>query len=388
MRLLQTIKPPPGEDARPLSLWSLTLFVMAITTALLVLTTSLAVARTASAVPRPVQVPKIVFDTDVCNDVDDVLALAMLHSLQSRGNCELLAVTISTPDELAASFVEAVNTFYGRPGIPIGLTRARIKHEPSRYLHLAASVDEGKPRYPHAGKQGDAVPPPAAVLRKVLSAQPDQSVVIVQVGYFSNLAALLESSGDAECPLDGVELVRRKVRLLSTMAGTFGPGPRDFEFNVMQDQAAARTVARRWPTPVVWSGKEVGLALRYPASSIERDYGYVAHHPVAEAYNLFEPAPHHRPCWDLTSVLYAVFPDRGYFELSRPGMVTIEDDGHTRFDAQDGDPRVEARAAAEDGVVSVQGRDRYLGVDPAEIPRVVEAFVQLASQPPASVSRP
>ena len=38
---------------------------------------------------------KLIFDTDIGNDCDDVLALGMIHSLQSRGECELLAVTIT-----------------------------------------------------------------------------------------------------------------------------------------------------------------------------------------------------------------------------------------------------------------------------------------------------
>ena len=189
-------------------------------------------------------------------------------------------------------------------------------------------------------------------MRKVVSAQPDQGVVIVQVGYFSNLAALLRSPGDANSPLDGVELVRRKVRFLSVMAGTFGSDQRDYEFNVMQDRSAARETARLWPTPIVWSGKEVGLALRYPSASIERDYGYVKHHPVAEAYCLYNPPPHNRPCWDLTSVLYAVYPDRDYFELSPPGGVKIEEDGFTRFDAQAGGHREGAQIVREWGVDS------------------------------------
>src|SRR5579859_5493797 len=47
----------------------------------------------AASVPqnKPPQV-KVIFDTDIGNDVDDVLALSMLHALQSRADCELLAV--------------------------------------------------------------------------------------------------------------------------------------------------------------------------------------------------------------------------------------------------------------------------------------------------------
>lgn len=35
------------------------------------------------------------YDTDIGNDVDDVLALGMIHSLESRGLCRLLSVTIT-----------------------------------------------------------------------------------------------------------------------------------------------------------------------------------------------------------------------------------------------------------------------------------------------------
>ena len=41
---------------------------------------------------------------------------------------------------------------------------------------------------------------------------------------------------------------------------------------------------------MVFSGFEIGIALPYPATSIERDYGYVPHHPLAEAYIHRNPA--------------------------------------------------------------------------------------------------
>ncbi|MFN9464696.1 MAG: nucleoside hydrolase, partial [Planctomycetota bacterium] len=66
---------------------------------------------------------KLIFDTDMGNDCDDALALAMIHALESRGECQLLAVTITKDHELAAPFVDCVNTFYGRGSIPIGVCR-------------------------------------------------------------------------------------------------------------------------------------------------------------------------------------------------------------------------------------------------------------------------
>lgn len=67
--------------------------------------------------------PKIIFDTDITGDVDDVLALAMCHALADRGACELLGVTISKQHPLTVPFIDAQNTFHGRPDLPIGVTR-------------------------------------------------------------------------------------------------------------------------------------------------------------------------------------------------------------------------------------------------------------------------
>jgi purine nucleosidase len=318
---------------------------------------------------RPVP---LVFDTDICGDCDDVLALGMIHALESRGVCRLVAVTVSADHALAAPFVDAVNTFYGRGQVPIGVVRPAGVVSDSKYLALADARDDGRARYPHRLALGKDAPGATAVLRAALAAQPDGSVVVVQVGFSTNLARLLDSAPDDRSPLGGEALVRQKVQRLSLMAGAFRPidgNGRYREYNVAQDVPSARTLAARWPTPMEWSGFEIGVALPYPAVSIERDYGYVPHHPLAEAYVRFMPPPHNRPTWDLTSVLQAAYPDRGYFDLSRPGTVVVEPDGVTRFAP---DPA---------------GRHRYLVLKPEQAPRALEALVQLASQPPCVPQR-
>jgi purine nucleosidase len=309
----------------------------------------------------------LIFDTDICGDCDDVLALGMIHALQSRGLCTLLAVTISVDHDLAAPFVDAVNTFYERGDIPIGVVGKGGVVEKSEFISLVAEQDSGRFRYRHDLVSNESAKDATALLRATLAGQADHSVVIAQVGFSTNLARLLDSRADASSPLTGRELVERKVKLLSLMAGAFQPiegNPHYKEYNVFKDIASARTVAQKWPTPMVFSGFEIGIALPYPAVSIERDYNYVRHHPVAEAYIRRNPPPHNRPTWDLTSVLYAVLPDRGYFNLSPPGTVTVEPDGFTRFDE------------------NPQGKQRYLILPPEQQPRVLEALVQLSSQPP------
>ena len=45
--------------------------------------------------------------------------------------------------------------------------------------------------------------------------------------------------------------------------------------------------------------------------------------------------PYDRPTWDLTSVLYAVRPEDGYFSLSDAGRIVVDDEGRTRFERSD-----------------------------------------------------
>src|SRR5207245_1777020 len=123
------------------------------------------------------------------------------------------AVTVTKADELSGPFVSVMNTFYGRPAIPIGCIHAPADKEPSKFLQLAEAKEGGRHRFPHALKRSSDAPSPTDVLRRVLSRQADNSVVLVQVGYFSNFAALLGTSADAHSPLAGRELIKQKVKL-------------------------------------------------------------------------------------------------------------------------------------------------------------------------------
>lgn len=313
------------------------------------------------------QVP-IIFDTDISGDVDDVLALAMLHTLADRGECELRAVTVSKINPLTGRMVDAVNTFYGRPDLPIGVTRNAQRRD-SKYLQLVETRDGGKLRYPHDVKSNQELPDAVDVLRKSLSESADQSIVLIQVGLASNLADLVESKADSISPLSGKELIRQKVRLVEVMAGAFVPirgNDHYLEANVRNGITAMQRFADQWPddVPVIWSGFEIGIAVTYPRESIARDFGYAKHHIVREAYLLHSGPDHDRPSWDLTSVLHAVRPSDDYFGLSQRGRVRVEDDGYLYFSPLP------------------NGRDRYLTMSDQQALRVREALRYLVSQPP------
>ncbi|HWR49629.1 MAG TPA: nucleoside hydrolase [Bryobacteraceae bacterium] len=315
------------------------------------------------AVAQPVPV---IFDTDMGNDIDDALALAVLHSLESRGESRLAGVTITKDNSWAAVYVDLVNHFYGRGTIPIGVVRNGKTPEDSRYIRIPAERKGpgGQPIYPRTVKDGRQAPEAVSVLRRALAGEKDGTVVMIQVGFSTNLARLLDSAPDAASPLRGRELVAKKVRLLSIIAGQFPTG--NPEYNVKEDLPAARKLFSEWPTRVVASGFEIGESILYPARSIESDFRYVEHHPIADAYRQFEKMPYDRPTWDLTAALYAIRPDRGYFSLSPEGTISAGAGGRTTFTPKAG------------------GRHRYLIVNDTERVRTLEALVQLASQPPVT----
>ena len=302
---------------------------------------------------------KLIYDTDMGNDVDDALALALIHALQNRGEVELLAVTITKDHEECAPYIDAINTFYGRGDIPIGITNSGVTPEKSKFTGVAQEKVDGAFVYPHDLTLGAPVPNAVDVLREVLAAQPDGSVAIAQVGFSTNLADLLSSEG-------GRELAAKKVKHISIMAGAFEPiaGKTHLEYNVIKDIPAAQKLANEWPTPIIYSGFEIGLAIRYPAASIEHDFAYLDRHPIPESYQAYMPTPHERPTWDLTSVLWAVRPDRGYFDMSEPGTVTVSEKGETTFEA------------------APNGKHTYLKLNADTVARVRENFAILASEPP------
>ena len=289
----------------------------------------------------------VIFDTDMGNDIDDALALAMLHALSDRGECELIGVTLTNAHPAAVPYIRMLNRFYGRGDLPVGAAIKELKGGAGDG-YMAAALGAAP-----AGSASTAEPAPA-LLRRLLS-NAREKVVIVQTGFSTNLAALLDLP-------DGAALAKQRVALVVAMAGNFAGG--EPEYNVRIDVASAKAVFERWPTPIVFSGYEIGRDLLYPAASIEHDFAYARPHPIAESYRAYHQMPYDRPTWDLTAALEAARPEHSYFGRSEPGTVVVESNGATRF-------------------VPGPGDRRYLRLDPSRRAEILDVLTLLASQPPA-----
>lgn len=328
-------------------------------------------AKKETALENESQPIRVIFETDMGNDIDDALALDMLYKYADQNKVELLAVNSNKDNDYSIRYIDMLNTWYGYPEIPIGkvINGADSEGDSKNYAQSTWEHQVGGERA-FRGSLPDysTVPEATKLYRQVLAQQPDSSVTIISVGFSTNLARLLNTPADEFSDLAGKELVAKKVKLLSVMAGNFEEN-RIQEYNVVKDIKAAKTVFAEWPTEIVASPFEVGRAVTYPSKSIENDFNWVSHHPVVVAYRYYKPMPYDRPTWDLTSVLYAVEGDEGYFTMSKPGTISVDDSGYTYFDE---DPA---------------GQHQYLKITPEQVAHVKERFINLVSAKPKSLQQ-
>jgi inosine-uridine nucleoside N-ribohydrolase/lysophospholipase L1-like esterase len=193
---------------------------------------------------------KIIFDTDMIGDYDDVGAMAVLHKLADQGECEILATVSSTHSNASAGTVELLNAWYGRPDIPVGAVKGAGVGGGSEKHRSHIKYERLLAKYPKLWRHRNANDAPDAtdIYRRVLSAQPDGSVTICTVGFLTNLRRLLQSKSDRHSPLDGRTLVKRKVKVWYAMGWKI---PRGRECNIMNDPESARYALENWPTPIV-----------------------------------------------------------------------------------------------------------------------------------------
>ncbi len=266
--------------------------------------------------------PRIIFDTDMDSDFDDAGALALLHALADNGECEILAVMHSTSTPWSVGVIDAVNTYYHRPDIPIGDRKKTDNDNRSSYAEQIAK-DTSRFKHNVTDRNHKDVIQAKVLYKQILSKQKDKSVTIVTVGPYLNLLDLLNDP-------EAVDLIAKKVKLLSIMGGHFNP-PGHTEWNISQKgryedgHRAGKAVIERWPTAVMWSDAHIGVRLL----TGERLQHTCRDNPVREAYRLaLQDKWHHHASWDQSSVLFAVRGLRDYWythTTGRPVMYQNQD---------------------------------------------------------------
>lgn len=196
------------------------------------------------------EIPRIIFDSDMSSDHDDVGDLATLQGLASMGECKIIGMMVSSRNGGTPLCMDAINTYYGKPNIPIGV--------PPDIGGVGEYTGQIAAEFPHRLKSAQDCPAAASLYRQLLASSPDKSVTIVTTGYLQNLEALLKSGPDKNSPLNGLDLVRQKVKLWSCAGGAFPKGD-EFNFRVMPD--AAYYTVNHWPSAVMYTPFDVGQAI-------------------------------------------------------------------------------------------------------------------------------
>jgi inosine-uridine nucleoside N-ribohydrolase len=241
----------------------------------------------------------VIFDTDMDSDCDDAGALAMLHALVDRGEARILATPVSARHRWSGACVDAINTYFGRPDIPIGVPRATPNKQDSRFAETIAK--EFAHDFPVDGQQPDAL----AVYRRALAAQADGSVTLITVGDLTNVRDLLVSKPDDISALDGVELARAKVKHWFCMGSRY---PADLDpakwGNFKMDPQATVEAVSRWPGPITFTG---GGQFAESVATGARLSELPADNPTRRVYELyFGGKPKNRHSADQIAVMVAV----------------------------------------------------------------------------------
>jgi inosine-uridine nucleoside N-ribohydrolase len=273
---------------------------------------------------------KIIFDTDIGGDADDLGALAMLHNFKDKGECELLAVMSWANDEHAVSAIDAINRYYKHPDIPIGARKDNIYNDEKKYNYAIANHFEYKLTYKD-------VPNTTALYRKILSKQKDGDIVLVTVGPLLNIKRLIESKPDSVSNLNGKELLSRKIKLVVVMGGHFPEGKNEWNFSGNMP-GVTKFVLENIDVPIVFSGFEIGRAIQTGEvfNNIDKNtplyVGFLHFCQNAQWMQPYQGRIVDNSTFDQTAVLYAVRGGVGtYWDMVDNGFCEAQDNGDNRW---------------------------------------------------------
>lgn len=263
---------------------------------------------------------KILLDTDMLTDCDDVAALAMLLALEKSGRAEIVGITVSSSYPMSAPAVNVITTYYNRAEIPIGSPKNNMGYSRDDSCFL----NELSQEFPHDILSNDDAENAVAVMRKALAEAEDNSIKLVSIGYMSNIAALLKSTADEISELSGIELAKQKISEWVCMGGNFPDDSAIDNVNFTRDANSAIYSINNYPSKITFVGRDIGHNIfvgdsfhNMPESS-----------PLRRAYELHRGRygdnwDHHTA--DPSTVLYAVYGLSELFDI-QSGTMTLYDD--------------------------------------------------------------
>ena len=250
----------------------------------------------------------VIFDTDMCTDVDDVgalylfLAAAKKYGFRTGG----IAVNVNGEGEYAA--IKAILGETKSEEIPVGVYDGENSESGNRspYVDFLAGQYVGKRECITASE----------LYENVLNTAEDGKVVIVSVGFFNNLNRARKRNPT---------LFDKKVSAVVAMAGRFDVTDGFAEFNIRQFPVDAREFIEQFEGEIIFGGFEIG----YRVITDLNDFATKS--LLTETYNIFTAGRMRRESWDPLTVDFAINGESEIYSLSERGKVTLLDDLSTCF---------------------------------------------------------
>lgn len=265
--------------------------------------------------------PRVIFDTDIDSDVDDVGALAMLLNMHKSREIDLAAIIVTSDDPYAPLCVSAICNFYGLPNIPIGFLKgqAELKNH-SRYTRQIS--EQFSPSIGSHLQAEDGT----ALYRRILAKSKNNSVTIITVGHLSSLMRLLQSAPDGHSPLTGQELAEKRVKQWYCMGGQY-PSGKEANF-YRPDPLSTYFTLQNWHKPVVFCGWEIGNKILTGGKRVKEALS--EQHPVYQAYLHYNNFAS-RPSWDQLAVYLLSNDSASYIERVSNGYCEVNEAGENHW---------------------------------------------------------
>jgi hypothetical protein len=286
---------------------------------------------------RPV---KVILDTDMGSDCDDVGAMALLHKYADQGKVEILGCIYSSGKiPYGAGVIEAINIYYGRPDIPVGANWNEEVGDPVDKMGTE-ELSKNMEMYKNTIVHNKDAEEQTRLNRKLLTSQDDNSVDYITIGHTKGLYDLLVSEADDISPLNGQELVSKKIRRWVALGALRANNPeghftKDWNFFFNGTAPYTKYLVDNFPRPIyfIHSGTDIltGKSLK---STPEKNIVRVAYEDWLWNYEK-KTLDDQRPSWDIVTVYFAVEGLGDFLQEETPGWLSFDPEKGCRWETGD-----------------------------------------------------
>ncbi len=275
----------------------------------------------------------MIIDTDIGSSTDDLFAIDAAFKYEQMGDMKVIGIVVDRMGEECAWMADVMKTYYRRSEVPLAQVKNGLENPKAwiDYWKMPSNAVSNKDLdFETTEDDYSKLPDGWQLYRKLLSEQPDHSVTICSLGFLPCLSQLLQSSADAYSPLNGIELVRQKVKQIYLMGGVFGKAVEP-DYNFLQGIKYSLVFFDLWPDDVrmVFSPGEVGDAIEYKELDVLNDINWTDHHPIKQVYLNFNCNTGQK-MWDVMAMIPIAEGD-DVFKKSGTGIVGLTERGETLF---------------------------------------------------------